>query len=527
MKKDLQSDAMTKLNIPLRHHSGELAATIQSMEKSLEGIDKADLSAFRKLFFEPIKNVSAEASFLGFPQTVRLCRALLAAMQKQPTTTAGLSDSQSTTLKQGLVTIQNLVTNRQGDIATNLSDIIRDLKSEFMLTEEELSAFIHREMSALASDMHSGMAEKKNMHTEHRDLDVYRSSRLDSLDQCFEEESWIVSQLASLAEDLASGNHSGHPAARLMHVLKNHKFFNQVDRVCLVGRVAGANQLVVIDASLSDRCPENSLKKGYSCFVNPDGSLFKMRPGTVRIFGDCERVLASFAAQGKPAQRSIALISDQGLRSGLCLAIGRGSEIQGFLFLNSVQEDLFREITVNSAPLLSLFGLIATIGLDTSGFHPNSKGNLHRHDVIPKSSTFFQPERFQSLLESALSQWHRPGKKQQITIVPKSDFVNFLYLPTTVVHTTAELIFRIQDASKPVTIEVTVSKGMSQISFGHQGSVEDSATWDWLNRVVKSADAEFVNKQVNVGLTDTQVVISFPFEPLLSGHQELLYSTVY
>ncbi len=39
-----------------------------------------------------------------------------------------------------------------------------------------------------------------------RDLDVYRSSSLDSLGQCFEEESWIVSQLASLAEDLTLRN---------------------------------------------------------------------------------------------------------------------------------------------------------------------------------------------------------------------------------------------------------------------------------------------------------------------------------
>jgi hypothetical protein len=526
MKKDLQSDAMTKPNVPLRHHSRELAATIQSMEKSLGGIDMTDLSAFRKLSFEPIKTASAEASFLGFPQTVQLCRTLLTVMQKQPTMTTSLSEAQSIMLKQGLMAIQQLVTNGQVENATNLGDITRELKTAFLLTEEELSAFIHLEMSALASDLHSGL-EEKDTDTEHRDLDVYRSSRLDSLDQCLEEESWIVSQLASLAEDLSSGTHSGHPAARLMHVLKNHKFFNQVDRVCLVGRVAGGNQLVVIDASLSDRCPENSLKKGYSCFVNPDGSLFKMRPGTVRIFGDCERVLASFAAQGKPAQRSIALISDQGLRSGLCLAIGRGTEIQGFLFLNSVQEDLFREITVKSAPLLSLFGLIATIGLDTSGFHPSMKGNLRRNDTIPKSSTLFTPEHFKSLVESALSHWHRPGVKQPLTIVPKGDNVPFLYLPTTIVYTTAELIYRIQDAEKPVAIEVAVSGGVSQVSFCHLGSSEDGATWEWLNRIVKTADSEFLNKPVSVRLTDTHVVISFPFEPLLSGHQELLYSTVY
>ena len=526
MKKDLQSDAMTKPNLPLRHHSRKLTATIHSLEKSLEGIDKSELSSYRKLSLEPIKAVLAEASFLGFPQSVRLCRTLLAALQKQPDAQVRLSESQSTLLEQGLRAIQQLVSNQQVDIAGNMVDCVRKLQAEFLLTEADLSAYVPLEMSALASDLHSGLGDKHS-HTEHRDLDVYRSSRLDSLDQCFEEESWIVSQLASLAEDLASGSHSGHPAARLMHILKNHKFFNQVDRVCLVGRVASANQLVVIDASLSDRCPENSLKKGYSCFVNPDGSLFKMRPGTVRIFGDCERVLASFAAQGKPAQRSIALISDQGLRSGLCLAIGRGSEIQGFLFLNSIQEDLFREITVNSAPLLSLFGLIATIGLDTSGFHPSAKGNLRRHDVIPKSSTLFSPDHFKSLLESALSQWNRPGKKQMVTILNEEDMVPFLYLPTTIVHSLAEMIFRIQDTTVPVAIEVNVSQGVSQMSFDHHGSAKDDATWDWLSRIVKAADADFVNKPVSVCLTDKQVVISFPFEPLLSGHQELLYSTVY
>lgn len=526
MKKDLQSDAMTKPDLPLRHHSRELAAAIQYLKKSLEGIDKSDLSSYSQLASEPIRGVLAEASFLGFPQTVRLCRTLLAALQKRPAAQVRLSDSQSDLLERGLQAIQQLVLNQQVDIARNMSDFIRDLQAEFLLTETELSAYVPTKMSALASDLHSGLGDT-HTHTEHRDLDVYRSSRLDSLDQCFEEESWIVSQLASLAEDLASGTHSGHPAARLMHVLKNHKFFNQVDRVCLVGRVASANQLVVIDASLSDRCPENSLKKGYSCFVNPDGSLFKMRPGTVRVFGDCERVLASFAVQGKPAQRSIALISDQGLRSGLCLAIGRGSEIQGFLFLNSIQEDLFREITVSSAPLLSLFGLIATIGLDTSGFHPSAKGNMRHHDMIPKSSTLFSPDHFKSLLESALSQWYRPGKKHLVTITTKGDIVQFLYLPTTIVHALAELIFRIQDSTAPVTIEVSVSTGVSQIAFDHHGSEKDNATQDWLSRIVKSADAEFANKPVRISLTDTQVVISFPFEPLLSGHQELLYSTVY
>lgn len=525
MNTDLQWDVTTSRDIPRRHHSKQLVATLGTWDSILERLDQSHANHFSDFPIESLNNIIAEASFLGFPQTVKLARAVRLAILRS-TERQSYTEEKCRRISRALETLKQAVMNDPNRVAGQPNELVRELQSDFSLTDHDLASPLEVEMKALPTELITG-GNGKQSFAEHRDLDVYRNSRLDSLDQCFEEESWIVSQLASLAEDLASGTHCSHPAARLMYVLKNHKLFNQVDRVCLVGRVAGANQLVVVDASMSDRCPENSLKKGYSCFVNPEGSLFKMKPGTVRMFGDCERVLSSFAAQGKPAQRSIALISDLGLRSGLCLALGRSSEVQGFLFLNSVQEDLFREISINSAPILSLFGLIATITLDTNGFHPLPRNHPLRNDVIPKSSNIFELNRFRTQLERALELRCRPGYQPTIEICPEEDSMRFLYLPTTIVNSLAELISRTSDGNQAVHMDVAITLGQVQIGFDHRVASTDTRGLTWLSRVVQSVDVEFANKPVSIKKTESQIVVEFPFEPIPSSHQGLLYSTVY
>jgi hypothetical protein len=209
------------------------------------------------------------------------------------------------------------------------------------------------------------------------------------------------------------------------------------------------------------------------------------------------------------------------------LALGRGAEVQGFLFLNSVQEDLFREISVNSAPILSLFGLIATITLDTSGFHPLPKHHPQRNDVVPKSSTSFEPSRFKELLEKALALRCRPGKQHTVKIKSKDESLQFLYLPTTVINSLADLISKVHDVNHVVTIDVSVSNGLVHIGFDHQASSADAHSWAWLSRIVQTLDSEFANKPVSIKMSESQVTVEFPFEPLLAGHKSLLYSTVF
>ena len=508
-----------------RHHSSKLEVATQSWLAGIDWPNTNNLDAVRSSWSVQIKKIAAEGSFLGFTKVVRLCRGVHAAVNHVDAASAKLSVGQKAALMRAVFSLGKMLTNPRIETASSLQNLMQDLQVEFQLRDEELNAVLLGEMESSAADLTTSESEEVE-DVEHRDLEVYRSSRLDSLDQCIEEETWIVSQLASLAEDLASGTHSHHPASRLMHVLRGHKFFNQVDRVCLAGRVAHANQLVVVDASLSDRCPPNALKKGYSCFVNPEGSLFKMKPGTVRVFSDCERVLASFALNGKPAQRSIALISDQGLRSGLCLAIGRGDEIQGFLFLNSIQEDLFRHITVSSAPLLSLFGLVATIGLDTNGFHLASGSTAYFSRFLPNVSTVFDPAHFRALVSQSLAELMGGGKTMSVEIKSDHGQMPFLYLPTTVIGTLAELAFRTGQtvSGGKLSLELVTTNNEVQIQFEHGDALEDQGR---LKRIIQSVSVPLANKPIKIQTMGTKIAVAIPFEPLLVGFNGLLYSTVY
>ncbi len=372
----------------VRQHSLRMVAAVQSWASSVGVEETEHVKSVYATWCELMRALAGEGSFLGFPRISKLCRALHAALENQILRDQSLNVEQRETVLAIARALSQLVLDPRSE-SVNVASLAQQVRLAFDLTENDMAQAIPH-----INYLQDTELKRDALSASHRDMDVYLSARLDSLDRCFEEESWIVSQLASLAEDLASGMQSQRPANRLMGVLRSHKFFHQVDRVCLAGRVPNSNQLMVVDSAFGERCESNMLKPGYSCFVNPDGSLFNMRPGTMRIFDDSHRVLDSFAASGKPAQRSIALISDMGLRSGLCLAIGRETELQGFLFLNSCQPELFRDITIRFAPLISLLGLVATIALDSNGFHKSFSRQGVMDDDLPKSSMLFDAASF-------------------------------------------------------------------------------------------------------------------------------------
>ncbi|MCC6508601.1 MAG: hypothetical protein IT423_05815 [Pirellulaceae bacterium] len=475
-----------------------------------------------------IRSIAAEATFLGFPKTIRLCRVLLATLECALASDGPLSTKQQQAITIALNGLGILVATPSAD-SVDVSAIVRRLSSDFQLTDTTvntpLKGLVHDHIMS-PSDVSSASTT-----SEHRDMDVYLNSRLDSLDRCYEEETWIVTQLAGLAEDLASGTHSQRPASRLMAVLKSHKIFHQVDRVCLAGRVAEANQLVVVDSAASERCQTNSLKTGYSCFVNPEGSLFKMRPGTMRIFDDSERVLAAFSHQNKPAQRSIALIADMGLRSGLCLAIGRGADIQGFLFLNSCQQDLFGDITVNFAPLLSLLGLVATIALDANGFHRTvGKGSSIDRDV-PHCSTLFVASEFKQHVSQAIQRRIGPDFKANVTVSVNAQDASFLYLPARVAGTLAEIVLRLNllhvSQSADLHFEVECHDEQVQVRVLHRRNLPNLPVQEWLNANIQLLNANLINTPLKIQADETYAMLVFPIEPVLTSHQDLHYSIVY
>jgi hypothetical protein len=139
----------------------------------------------------------------------------------------------------------------------------------------------------------------------------------------------------------------------------------------------------------------------------------------------------------------------------------------------------------------------------------------------------FELNRFKTQLEQALELRCRPGHQPALNIRSEDESIRFLYLPTTIVNSLAELISRTSDGEQAVNLDVVIAHGQVQIGFDHHVASTDDRGLNWLSRIVQSVDADFLNKPVSIKKTESQIVVEFPFEPLLSGHQGLLYSTVY
>jgi hypothetical protein len=200
----------------------------------------------------------------------------------------------------------------------------------------------------------------------HIDGNVYRFAVLESLRSAGAgEAAWVAARLAAAALNPTPNSSF---ALELMDLLRGTRLGWRTDRVCLAAVTPGSNQLMVVDSIVSERAGENAMARGYRCFVDPAGSLFRLRPGMVRVFDDAERVKRSFERQARPVQRSVARLVKMGLRSGLCLALGRGEALHGLLFLNSCEAGVFTEPAGEGALLLGLIAAAARTALGDAGF---------------------------------------------------------------------------------------------------------------------------------------------------------------
>jgi len=483
--------------------------------------------------------IATEASFRGFSRIVQLCKITMVslAMAGNELTQPSFRENQTlqhTALSKALILLDNVVQATAAVSMENVDHAIDCLESAFNVTKGDLcdSLDIGRISGAefKPDESNPRTYPGDEVRDQHYDSSVYSKETLDKLDHCSEEESWIVSQLASVAEDFATGLASERPALKLMQVLQGHKFFQKVDRVCLAGRTPNSNQLVVVDSAISERSSKNTIKKGYSCFVNPYGSLFSMQPSTVRIFGESTRVLDSFHKQGRPAQRSIALIAEQGLRSGLCVAIGRGTTIQGFLFLNSMEPGLFDQVASRFAPLLSLFGMLGTLTLDASGFagrEAPSKWPVLGH--IPNHSIPFEKDSFAQLLGNHLNHWFGNTNTIQLDISP--NVRPFLYLPRLVIESLTEVILRMQWNVSFERQELRLSIGLRNdeilFSIPHGSRLQDANAFGKIQALVDALNIELAFTPSRFENDGQGIRFVIPFEPTLNGDAGQLYSIVH
>jgi hypothetical protein len=475
-------------------------------------------------------SLQSEASFFGYPATARLARKASMLVEA-----SRLGGSPSVELKDllglCLATLVNLVAEPwNAPLAGKVDAIVNRVDAT---VAKFASSTTTRSVFRFGNVATSAMHTSPSLTSKHEDLDIYSSDVMDGMEKCSDEESWIVTQLASAAEDLAGRYSDIRPAHKLMSILKGHRFFQHMDRVCIVGLMPRANQLVVVDSCIHDRLRDQGIKNrmpsGYSCFVNPQGSLFQMKPGVLRIFSDSRVVLDSFAKAGKPAQRSIAYVAESGLRSGICLAIGRGETVQGYLFMNSFQPNLFDHVMRDYAPLLSLFSLMGTVALDAAGFHAVDGASASgERDLLSTHSEVFEAATFKRLVETTVGRM--TACNCCVTVHAGSDS-KFLFIPAVIVPAIAEIACRTGAANVGVpsnfSVNVCVEGEQVALEVDRTSCLSAGMGQEWLERIVARLGSSYVNRPVAIATVGKNVTLRIPFEPVSATDQSVLYSVAY
>jgi hypothetical protein len=154
----------------------------------------------------------------------------------------------------------------------------------------------------------------------------------------------------------------------------------------------------------------------------------------MRVFADANEIVNHFYSQNKTPQKSIQLIAESGLKSGACLPIFRWGTLVGFLFLNSIQPNYFKDMSKEDISVLRLLTGVARTWLSQRISEPH--GYIDFLNVI-KSSNYagdlFDIQNTEKLLSIGLDYLGIKDVKTKIIgcpLWPKPIWVdyNFVYI---------------------------------------------------------------------------------------------------
>jgi hypothetical protein len=237
----------------------------------------------------------------------------------------------------------------------------------------------------------------------HTDKNIYKINFIKSLKYRFDDsDSWLASQITNLSTEFVEQSDIPKFAEKLAALLRGHPRFGKIDRVCLAQSLAPVNELLVVSSYCSLQVPQNLIPVGYRCFVDPQGSLFQLKPGQMRVYGNSDKIIATYNAQRRPVQRSMRLINAMGFKSGVCLPIFFLGNIRGFLFLNSLEEQFFDGFESEGYALFSMMKMLAKACL---AVHTDARSVTRPREFAGEwqySSRVFSPTQFRDHLRAML-----------------------------------------------------------------------------------------------------------------------------
>lgn len=173
-------------------------------------------------------------------------------------------------------------------------------------------------------------------------------------------DSWLISHLSVLANKYIEKSVVKGFSAEVLECFKGHPLLSAIDRVCLTKVLGHSNHLMCVDSANSFSQEGNLVTPGYSCFVIPDGSLFRLSRTILRTYRSLTDFISKNVANTIPIPRTAGLLNKMKFESGICMPFYRQQKIAGFMYLNSRQKNFFDYVNNEHFPIFCTLHMAAS-----------------------------------------------------------------------------------------------------------------------------------------------------------------------
>ena len=196
----------------------------------------------------------------------------------------------------------------------------------------------------------------------------------------------------------------GNFSKSVLDAINLSKAFFPVDRVCLTLTYPQGTRIRALSTANSERVSTNIMPDNYSCFVSKKSSILKTENSNVRIYSDIDEIIKRYQ-EGDPVQRSLRLLKEMGLKSGITIPLPISDFVSGFLFINSVYAGTFDELRPEDYSTLCLLKMVSSSILNKSlikrsGLDSELAASFNK---VTEVSNIFSPVELKEVLEKVLS----------------------------------------------------------------------------------------------------------------------------
>ena len=286
------------------------------------------------------------------------------------------------------------------------------------------------------------------------DQNIYAYNILQStrtnLDQNY---SYLFSTLLHLESEMEYGNMAANQfAENLVMTINQSQAFRQIDRACLAITHPGCSKITALSSYNTNRLGKNQMSTSYNCFVSTNSSIFKTKKSNIRTYCNIDDIVSSYA--GKPTQRSLRLLKEMGVKSGITIPLSISNLVSGFLFLNSAQEATFSNLKAEDYSTLCLIKLVGLSCLNKTLFGVNGVDSRIGNVLASASqvSNSFTVDPFKSILGAALESRFKKKVKLEIQNRVQS---KFFYATSPTVYIIIKVIECLEKCPDELQIELT------------------------------------------------------------------------